>query len=367
MLYLEQDRREIRSWIKNADDKVREDLQAQIRNLQGNFISAQQLAQYDAEFQSRVKILVDNEVRENNLWATEKITAVQKTFDDFKANDFDILKNSSAAVSEELAAFKKQLAQHEQNFAAVAKALNDIQKNFIGLLHQRDAQILSLKAEIDALTKKIADIESPPTPLDEERFFLPAQDTAFLPADRKEIPAKLKEALNLGDAENFLGANPSSTSKQFQKLLTAHLKEVKRFVDKLKLDDLDDEELSETVTAKFFKLFQRTIFDNLIIAITRGLKSNNQNAKDFYANFLDRLNEYLTRCGIYSINVKPDRQAEAEDYENMTPQIIKTDDAALSEKINSIERLPYRINYLDEFGEQKFFQYSGIMSVYKAV
>ena len=358
MLYLEQDRREIRSWIKNADDKVREDLQAQIRNLQGNFISAQQLAQYDAEFQSRVKILVDNEVRENNLWATEKITAVQKTFDDFKANDFDILKNSSAAVSEELAAFKKQLAQHEQNFAAVAKALNDIQKNFIGLLHQRDAQILSLKAEIDALTKKIADIESPPTPTVEERFFLPAQDTAFLPADRKEIPAKLKEALNLGDAENFLGANPSSTSKQFQKLLTAHLKEVKGFVDKLKLDDLDDEDEREDFILDV---------DNLIIAITRGLKSNNQNAKDFYANFLDRLNEYLTRCGIYSLNVKPDRQAEAEDYENMTPQIIKTDDAALSEKINSIERLPYRINYLDEFGEQKFFQYSGIMSVYKAV
>ena len=53
-----------------------------------------------------------------------------------------------------------------------------------------------------------------------------------------------------------------------------------------------------------------------------------------------------------------------EDYKNMTPQIRKN--AKYAGIIAEIERLPYRINYLNEFGEQKFLQYNGVMTVYKA-
>ena len=416
MFYFEQDKREIRSWLKVADDKVRDELrteiQQEIRRQQDKFIN-EQLKQYDANFRADAEILIGNKARENNLWVTEKIAAVQKTFADFIADDFDRLKNSSDATAQEVnklkakvdgwqapspaplpevdalkaevttltaenAALKNQLDQHDKNFAVVTKALNDIQKNFFGHLQQRDAQILSLKteldklkAEVDALKQQVADheqrivkLEPPPEVPDDEKFFLPAQSTEFIPVDRKKISAKVKEALNLRDAEKFLNANSSTTSKQFQKLLAAHTKEVKRFVDKLKPDDLDEAELSETVTAKYFKLFQRTIFDNILIAIRRGLKTSD---KTFYADFLKKLNDYLTRCGIYSLNVKADRQADSDDYENMTPQTLKADDENPSGKIGSIERLPYRINYLDEFGEQKFLQHAGIMNVYKAV
>lgn len=479
MFYFDEDKREIRGWLRTADDKLREEIriefQTEIRSQQNNFISAQQLKQYDAEFQSRVEVVIENKARENNYWVTEKIAAVQKSFDDFKANEFDILQNSAAVTSEELdalkakvdalkfstaapssseldtlrksfddfkanefdplknssvaaseeldalkakvdtlqvqtpseeisalsaenAALKKQVAQQAQNFDAlknaVAKAFNDIQKNFFGLLQQRDAQIAALKKEIANLTppeppveidslkaeivslkdalaalkKEFDDLKAqPPEPNDDEKFFLPEQSKEFLPADAKKISSKVKEALNIREAENFLSANNSSTAKQFQKLLAAHLKEVKKFVDRLKLNDLDDSELSEAVTPKFFKLFHRTIFDNILIAIRRGLKISDKDSKKFYSDFLSKLNEYLTRCGIYSLNVKGDRPAESDDYENMTPQILKTGDENLSGKIESIERLPYRINYLDEFGEQKFFQYAGIMNLYKAV
>lgn len=485
MFYFDEDKREIRGWLRTADDKLREEIriefQTEIRSQQNNFISAQQLKQYDAEFQSRVEVVIENKARENNYWVTEKIAAVQKSFDDFKTNEFDILQNSAAVTSEELAALKakvdalkfsaaapssseldalrksfddfkanefdalqnsaaatseevatlkakveslqvqkpseeisalkKQVAQQAQNFDAlknaVAKAFNDVQKNFFGLLQQRDAQIaalqksnaeqerqiaalkqeiadrtppeppveveslkteiVSLKDALAALTERVKKLEPPPEPDDDEKFFLPEQSKEFLPADAKKISSKIKEALNLSDAENFLSASNSSTAKQFQKLLAAHLKEVKKFVDRLKLNDLDDSELSEAVTSKFFKLFHRTIFDNLMIAIRRGLKNSDKDSKNFYSDFLSKLNEYLTRCGIYSLNVKGDRTAESDDYENMTPQILKTGDENLSGKIESIERLPYRINYLDEFGEQKFFQHAGIMNLYKAV
>ncbi len=435
VFYGEPDRREIRGWLKTADDKVREELreeiQTQIRNQQSNFITNQQLAQYDVE---------------NKIWVTDKVDAVRKAFNTFVADDFDRLKNSADATAQEVKALtakvdklqappsaqptvdvdalkkqlaqhdqnfavvtkkvadlsaendalKKQLAQHDQNFAVVTKALNDIQKNFGGLLQQRDAQILSLKAEVDALkkqlaqhdqnfavvTKKVADLSAEndalkadvdklkaaiAPPDDGDKFFLLVQSEEYLPADRRQIPAKIKAALDMRELEQFLTEHPSTTSTQFQKILNNHAKEVKKFVDKLKLNDLDDEELSETVTAKYFKLFQRTIFDNLLIAIRRGFKASDKSANAFYSEFLALLNQYLMRCGIYSLNVTKGRKADSHDYENMTPQVIKTADETLAGMIDSIERLPYRINYRDEFGEQKFFQYAGIMNVYKAV
>lgn len=363
MFYFEQDRREIRGWLKTADDKVREELreeiQAQIRK---------QLAQYDAE---------------NKIWVTDKVDAVRKAFEAFVADDFDRLKNSADATAQEVKALKtendalkKQLAQHDQNFAVVTKALNDIQKNFGGLLQQRDAQILSLKAEVDTLKAEVDKLkrrlpeppEPPEPPIDDgDKFFLLVQSEEYLPADRRQIPAKIKAALDMRELEQFLTEHPSTTSTQFQKILNNHAKEVKKFVDKLKLNDLDDEELSETVTAKYFKLFQRTIFDNLLISIRRGFKASDKSANAFYSEFLKLLNQYLMRCGIYSLNVTKGRRADSYDYENMTPQVIKTADETLAGMIESIERLPYRINYRDEFGEQKFFQYAGIMNVYKAV
>ena len=51
----------------------------------------------------------------------------------------------------------------------------------------------------------------------------------------------------------------------------------------------------------------------------------------------------------------------------MTPQIRKTADKKISGIIAEIERLPYRINYLNEFGELKFLQYNGVMTICKAV
>ena len=134
-------------------------------------------------------------------------------------------------------------------------------------------------------------------------------------------------------------------------------------MDKLRLSEPDESELSEVITTKYFKLFHRTIFDNLLVAIRRGLKGSEK----FYVGLLAEVNKYLSRCGIYSVNMKSGKQAEAEDYENITPQIVKTDDQSLSGTISEVERLPYRINYLDEFGEQKFLQYAGVASLYKAV
>ena len=193
---------------------------------------------------------------------------------------------------------------------------------------------------------------------------MPNQEEVFLPNDPQKILSQIRQASDVTALKNFLIANLSVTSTKFQKLLNSHLNDVQKFASKLKLSDLDEEELSEVVTAKYFKLFQRIIFDNFIVAIKRGL---NNDTDKFYAQFLAKLNEYLTRCGIYTVNVISARKVSDDDYKNMTPQVIKTPDKDLNGYIKEIERLPYRINYITEMGDKDFLQYNGIMLLYKAV
>ncbi|MBR2773691.1 MAG: hypothetical protein IKD73_01745, partial [Selenomonadaceae bacterium] len=223
-------------------------------------------------------------------------------------------------------------------------------------------EVQTLQEDVTTLKQTIEALKAPKTS-PEEIFFLPEQQGVFITNERTKIPAQIKQALNVSGIEKYLAANPSDASKKFQKLLSNHTRDVKKFVDKLRLSEPDESELSEVITTKYFKLFHRTIFDNMLVAIQRGLKGSEK----FYRGLLGEVNKYLSRCGIYSVNLKSGKQAETDDYENITPQIVKTDDKALSGTISAVERLPYRINYLDEFGEQKFLQYAGVASIYKAV
>ena len=270
-------------------------------------------------------------------------------------SELDTLKNNSVSTAE----LKTQLETYK---AAITNQLREIFQVQFDALKKENA---ALKVEVEELKKQIPTSTTPPTtlPPDERIFYLKPTDAVFISNDSEQIPAQISKALNVDDMKNFLIANDSEISKKFQKLISLHLKAVQSFADKLKLKDLDDEELSETVTSKYFKLFQQIIFDNLLLAIQRGVKTTD----DFYTKFLAKLNAYLEQCGIYTVNAESGVKATDDDYKNMSLQNVKTSDKNLAGVICQIERLPYRINYLDEFGEQKFFQYNGMMSLYKAV
>lgn len=294
-----------------------------------------------------------------------------------KRETFDLRQKISAPQPStppaEIESLKKELAELKEKFAASTE-IESLKKELAELKIQaaQSAEIESLKKELAELKEKFAastEIEPPaqvePQEIEppEKIFYLPERKDVFIPNDRKQILKQIKAALSTGDIEKYLAANPPETSKKFQELFADHLKNAKKFVDKLKLNNLDDSELSEAVTANYFKLFHKIIFDNVLIAIKRGLLRSEK----FYSGLLAKVNEYLARCGIYSVNTTSGRKAQSEDYENMSPQTLNTDDKTLKGTITEIERLPYRINYIDEFGEQKFLQYAGVMNVYKAV
>ena len=417
MFYFESDELKIQSWIRKGDAELKKTLE--------NFVTSQQLSQYDAEFKSQIDIYLKGEVSTLRREITalkmsivsssefdnvkrelatlkNEVSALRQAVDSLKAPtpapEVDTLKNEVSALRQAVDALKAPTPAPEvdtlkNEVSALRQAVDalkaptpapevDTLKNEVSALRKAvDAlkaptpapEVDTLKNEVSALRKAVDALKAPTpaqsverlieSPPIEEKFFLPEQQGIFLNNERTKISAQIKQALNVSGIEKYLLSNPSDTSKKFQRLLSNHLREVKKFADKLKLTSLENNELSETVTAKYFKLFQRTIFDNMLVGIRRGLKDS----EEFYSGLLDEVNKYLSGCGIYSVNLKSGKKVETEDYENTKPQIVETDDKTLSETINEVERLPYRINYLDKFGEQKFLQYAGVASIYKAV
>ena len=376
--YNDDEKQEIYGWIKKGDNTLREEIQKQL----GNLVTAQQLSQYDAEFKSQIDVYLKGELST----LQRDITAIKMA--SVSASELSALKAEVSTLRQELNALKSlssEISTLKTDVSELLKKLSTLkappevqtlQADVSALKQTIDAlktppEVQTLQADVSALRQTIDALKAPTTPPEpptpppspEELFFLPEPQGVFITNERTKIPAQIKQALNVSGIEKYLAANPSDASKKFQRLLNNHSRDVKKFVDKLRLSEPDESELSEVITTKYFKLFHRTIFDNLLVAIRRGLKDSEK----FYLGLLAEVNRYLSRCGIYSVNMKSGKQAETEDYENITPQIVKTDDKSLSGTISDIERLPYRINYLDEFGEQKFLQYAGVASIYKAV
>ena len=403
MFYFESDRTEIKSWIKDSEEKVHialekkldfTDIFDEIQRKNRDYIT-NQLVQLNAEFQAQLSLLKREIIQQVRAEFQAEIDNLKSELADSKKTDpstlrkeitqqvraefqaeIDNLKSKFAnSKKPDYSTLRKEITQQVRaEFQAeidnLKSELADVKKTDSSTLRKEIIQQVraEFQAEIDNLKSKFADLKKSvpqPTKIEtspEEIFYLKPCDEVLISDNRENISAQISKALNVDDIKKFLAENKTETSRKFQKLINSHVNSVKSFVENLKLNSLDDEELSETVTSKYFKLFQAIIFDNLIVAVKRGL-----NTSKFYGEFLTKLNDYLERCGIYTVNAKSDVKATDEDYKNMSPQPIKTSDKTQAGIIREIERLPYRINYIDEFGEEKFLQYNGIMNIFKAV
>lgn len=385
MFYFDSDKIEIKGWIKR-DILI---LQSRIEQVES--------FQNSSDIFAEVEKYVLNQLRQNNEEYIAQISILKREIENLKSKP-----DSTAALQAEISDLRNQNKNLEDKIAKLkTESTAALQVEILELRNQNkilssknfalETEITKIWQEIKKFAAEKISVQAPvqipiqekiqpqiqikpeskikisPPPLvetPEEIFYLPNNEKVFITDNREKILEKIRQALKAEEIQNFLVANNSETSKKFQKLIKVHLQGVQNFINKLKLDDLDDEELSETVTSKYFKLFHQIIFDNFLVAIKRGLNSAEKN---FYLELLKKTNEYLSRAGIYAVNAKSNVKVSDEDFENMTAQIVKTADKNKIDFIKEIERLPYRINYLDEFGEQKYFQYNGVMTIFKAV
>lgn len=192
-------------------------------------------------------------------------------------------------------------------------------------------------------------------------FDLPMQKEAFFTGTHEEIMQKLNSAMDISDIINFLKNSQNPKKETFIRNFEKHYSEMQRFIKKLDLNAYDDDILYEKVTEKYFKVFQGMIFNNVMVSIYRNM--DNQPA--FYRPFLKIVNNYLTRCGIYTRYIAPNQKITDEDYADFEPIVRAVDDPAKDDIIDEIERLPYRILYISDNGKTTYRQFMGSIFVNK--
>ena len=194
-----------------------------------------------------------------------------------------------------------------------------------------------------------------------KNFDLPMQKEAFFTGTHEEIMQKLNFAMDISDIINFLKNSQNLKKETFIRNFEKHYSEMQRFIKKLDLSAYDDDILYEKVTEKYFKVFQGMIFNNVMVSIYRNM--DNQPA--FYKPFLKIVNNYLTRCGIYTRYIAPNQKITDEDYADFEPIVRAVDDPAKDDIIDEIERLPYRILYISDNGKTTYRQFMGSIFVNK--
>lgn len=181
---------------------------------------------------------------------------------------------------------------------------------------------------------------------DIEKFNLNKTDDIFLGNDISMITSKLEKAMNVSGIIEVLGDIELENREVFIKLFNKYQKNLKKLIDNLEIDEEDEDIIFEKITEKFLDILKRDILDNVLIAIYRSMKNNNQ--KELYEKLLMKINEYLISCSIYTRYIVPNRKYTELDLKDMEPLAKKTDKQEKDGLIDEVERLPYYINYVNE-------------------
>ena len=182
-------------------------------------------------------------------------------------------------------------------------------------------------------------------------FSLPKSTTeeAFFRGDAAAVRGKIAQSIQGLDALMIdVQQLPlkADAGNSFLKNLRQTKESLEKFCQKTNFAEYDEDELSEKVTEKYFKIIGDNILDNIMPGIYRG----GQDAAG-YGALLQKLNIYLSRHGIYTLDISPGTANTGSLGDHIEPPVLKqTMSASDDGKIAEVELLPYFINYADDDG-----------------
>lgn len=192
----------------------------------------------------------------------------------------------------------------------------------------------------------------------------PRKPVAFFRGDAISIKNKLSRSIQ--DLDSLIAYVKQSqitdpAKQSFIKNLGWCMDALSKLYDKFNFQKYDPEELSEEATNRFFKIISENLLDNIMIGIYRGGKDSVG-----YEQFLQKLNRYLSNCGIYTHKILPGELVEGDLLSDIDPPIskktsIKSDDG----KVGEVELLPYFMTYEDGDGDLDSFQHRGRIIILK--
>lgn len=236
------------------------------------------------------------------------------------------------------------------------ESLKSANKSLQECCDNQDKLIADLTKKIEKLEQQQPEASSPVKVQSTEPwinyFSIPrAKSTAaYFAGDSETIKAKFAQSIQEMDTliTNLTQAEieePAKTS--FLRNLRGCMRDLENLYSKFNFASCDEDELSEAITNKFFKVIGDDLLDNVVLAIYRGGESARS-----YKNFLKKVNSYLSKHGIYTEVILPGTLAEGNILSNIEPPISKkTTVAADDGKIDEVELLPYFMNYNDDNGK----------------
>lgn len=267
---------------------------------------------------------------------------------------------------------KQDLTHQNQNWENQIQTLVYQNQSLVKQVQEMAEQMRGMAEQVQDLQKKVAALEKDKS--SQQKAAAPKEAPSIasfsldrpqepLVKDRADIDSFLKCVTDTHVLEDFLQQSTFSEKDVFQRLLNSYHKRLQIWTDKLpkKLADLDDEEVSESVTTGFFSVLTKGLLDTLPIAIYRGAARN----PEFYQSFLNAFNQYLQHCGVYTWPLRSQTHFDEHDLDYLTISRLDTPDKTKDNCVAEIEQLPYCLDYLDDDGERQFCLRPGRLSLWK--
>ena len=278
------------------------------------------------------------------------------------------LQKALMAQSQSYEALKSAFDEQERENAALKQMLSD-QEGRLRKLEEKNSQ--QVPREISEVKKQAKSLHEARNVLRKETFPVPqvspsspavkpwiksfalsraTSPSAFFHGDGEHVKARLAQSIqDMDSLITYLETQaeieePACTS--FKKNLRWCMEALEKLYGKFDFDGCDAEEISEEITGKFFKIISENLLDNVMIAIYRGGKGAGG-----YPEFLQNVNSYLSRHGIYTEEVVPGMMLEGDMLSHIEPPIFKQTSAASDHgKVDEVELLPYFMFYEDDDG-----------------
>ncbi len=183
-------------------------------------------------------------------------------------------------------------------------------------------------------------------------------------SDDKAINEYLKKVADISEIESFLNKGILEKSYQdiYLKIFAKYKKDLANEIRKADIDDLDDDEKSETIISIIGNAVKNSITGKVIPVICDRIANNYSE----YIEFLEIVNKYLSSIGFYNKEIKVgDLITNGDNSINMETSYIKTSNRREHGKIFEIKAQPYMINYFDEDDNKASFVCKGSCSAYR--
>ena len=174
------------------------------------------------------------------------------------------------------------------------------------------------------------------------KFSLP-KVPAPLTGSKAGMLKKIEEASHVEGIMDFLAAQKNLSVANYRNQLAKCVPKFGKLLEKAAARE-EDEDFAEDVA-----------LSNMMTGIQRNYGKDPQ----FYGQFLELMNKWLTSCGIYTRMVLPGARPSDEDYEDMSFITKTVDDSARHGVMERVERLPYYMDYQEADQGIGKFHYDG--------